>query len=215
VSFGGERIVIADDHGLLRSGLRRLLANEPGLEVIAECADGPDTLRAVEIGRPDLVLLDLDLPRGNGTELIGQLRMRFAGVRILVLSDEPQISTVREALAVGASGILLKTSGFHQLRDAIATVLRGHLYVDPDLRLEPRSSTRAAVPLTERERAVLILLARGATYRDVGHHLHIGERTVETHRRRIADKLGLKTRAELVTYAIEQGLLETTSSLTG
>lgn len=203
---GLVRVLVADDHALLRSGLRRLLAYETWLELVGEAADGRETAQLVEQLRPDVLLLDLHMPRTNGLDLIRRLRARCPATRIVVMTGYAETAALREALSAGVAGVLLKLSGSAAMIRAIASVHEGRLYVDPELRLEPPA--RPAEVLTVREREVLGMLASGASYREIASRLHIGERTVETYRRRIADKLGVKTRAELVGYALERGFLD-------
>lgn len=204
---GSVKVMIADDHALLRSGLRRLLAYESWLELVGECEDGRETLHLVEVRRPDVLLLDLHMPRTDGVELIRLLRERVPTTRIVVITGFADTRILRETLAAGAAGVLLKTSGSTALLQAIASVHEGRLFVDPELRLEEPVAT-GPEPITTREREVLVLLAQGASYRDIGLRLRIGERTVETYRRRISEKLGLKTRTELVAYALRHGFLD-------
>ena len=203
------RIAIADDLTMFRVGLGRLVKRLPNLELVGEAATGRDTLALVEHLDPDVLLLDLYMPQTNPKGLIACLHERRPKLRILVMTGHAEPAVVRSVLAVGASGVVLKVSGFDVLREGIQRVIEGRMFVDPELHLETRATTDdgAGDPLTEREREVMALLARGASYRKIGEQLHIGERTVETHRRRIADKLGVSTRAELVTCAMRMGML--------
>lgn len=200
--------MIADDHALLRSGLRRLVSRAEDLELVGEAADGFETERVIASTEADVLLLDLNMPKTDVRQLIAKLSGRYPRLRILVLTGFGDTSSLRAVLSAGASGVCLKSSGFDAMFEAIKHVHAGHMFVDPALRLE---STATSDPLNDRERAIVTMLARGASYRDVGLQLHIGERTVETYRRRIAERLGLKTRAELVTYALRQGLLTSDS----
>jgi DNA-binding NarL/FixJ family response regulator len=204
------RMVIADDHALLRSGLARLLRNE--LEIVAETCDGPSTARAVDTGRPDLLLLDLHMPACDPPDLVTRLRRDHPALRIIVMTGTSDHSSLHVLLGLGASAIVLKGSGVSRLRDAIARVSEQRVYVDPDLRL----SGPVALPvLTPRELEVMELLAHGDSYRDIGAQLHLGERTIETYRRRIADKLGVRSRAELVAYALRHGLVQAAADVPG
>jgi len=196
------RLVIADDHGLLHTGLVRLLRRD--YEIAGEAADGDETLRAVVAARPDVLLLDLCMPRSDPAALVGQLHRDHPGLRIVVMTGTSDHAGLFALLGVGASAVVLKDSGVARLREAIARALDRGVYVDPDLRI----AAPAPPPgLTPRESAVMGLLAHGNSYRDIGAELHLGERTIETYRRRIADKLGVRSRAELVAYAIEHGLV--------
>jgi DNA-binding NarL/FixJ family response regulator len=197
------RLVIADDHVLLRTGLARLLRRN--YEIVGEAADGDELLGVVDAAQPDLVLLDLYMPRCDPGATVARLRRDHAGLRIVVMTGTAEHAALFALLGVGASAIVLKDSGVDRLREAIAHALDRGVYVDPDLRI-----TAPAPPpgLTPRESQVMGLLAHGNSYRDIGARLHLGERTIETYRRRIADKLGVRSRAELVAYALQHGLVE-------
>jgi two-component system response regulator NreC len=207
------RIVICDDHALVRSGLRRLLEAEPGLEVVGEAANTEEAIERVGSARPDLLLLDVGMPGRSGIEALPDL-VAAAGpaTRVLVLSMEDDPSYVRQAFAAGANGYLLKEAAGAELVQAIHEVAEGRPYVHPLLgaRLasaqEPAAEKRAD-PLTEREHDVLRLLARGHTNEEIAKLLFISIRTAETDRARIMQKLGLSTRAEIVRYALASGEL--------
>jgi two-component system response regulator NreC len=197
------RLVIADDHVLLRTGLGRLLRGD--YEIVGEAADGEETIRAVEAARPDLLVLDLCMPRSEPRALVARLRRDHPALRIVVMTGTSDHAGLSALLGAGASAIVLKDSGVARLREAIARALGPGGYVDPDLRIA------APVPppgLTRRESEVMGLLAHGNSYRDIGALLHLGERTIETYRRRIAGKLGVRSRAELVAYALQHGLVD-------
>jgi DNA-binding NarL/FixJ family response regulator len=191
-----HRMVIADDHALLRSGLVRLFKGE--LEIVAETCDGESTMTVVDAVRPDLLLLDLWMPRCKPTELVSRLARAHPALRIIVLTGIADHSGLHGLLGLGVSAIVLKGSGVSRLREAIARAIEHRVYIDPDLRI---AAPAAPLPLTPRESEVMALLAHGNSYRDIGSQLHLGERTIETYRRRIADKLGVRSRAELVAYA--------------
>jgi DNA-binding NarL/FixJ family response regulator len=195
--------VIADDHALLRSGLVRLLRDEH--EIVGETADGEATLRVVDETRPDLLLLDLYMPRCDPGALVTRLHREHPCLRIVVMTGTNDHAGLFGLLGAGASAIVLKDSGVAGLREAIARALDRGVYVDPDLRI---AAPAARAGLTPRESAVMGLLAHGNSYRDIGAQLHLGERTIETYRRRIAEKLGVRSRAELVAYALQHGLVD-------
>jgi DNA-binding NarL/FixJ family response regulator len=203
------RVLIVDDHELLRAGLRSRLEGEYGLAVVGE-ADSAE--RAVVMARklqPDLILLDLLLPRKSGIEAIPELAHVAPQARVLVVSSQAAPSSVRRALSAGAAGYLPKRSSDRELVTAIKLVAGGGGYVDPELgaQLVNPNSSPALDPLSERERDVVHLLALGYTNQEIGRKLYISVRTVDTHRAHIMRKLSLETRAELVLFALANGLI--------
>ena len=207
-------VLIVDDHTLVRSGLRLLLEAEAGLIVEDEAADAEQAIRLARLHKPDVVLLDVVLPGRSGIEAAPEILAAAPHARILVLSMQDDPSYVRQAFAAGASGYLLKEAADDELVQAVREVAAGNRYVHPALgaRLaaaEAEARARAeADPLSEREREVLRLLALGHTNQEIAKLLFISVRTAETHRAHVMQKLRLSTRAELVRYAIRQGLLE-------
>jgi len=203
------RVLIVDDHELLRVGLRSRLEREPGIAVVGE-ADTAE--RAVVMARrlqPDLIMLDLLLPRRSGDEVIPDLAKVAPQARVLVVSSQAAPSSVRRALSAGAAGYLPKRSSDRDLVAAIRLVAEGSGYVDPELGAKlvtPEGST-ALEPLSERERDVLQLLSLGYTNQEIGKKLFISVRTVDTHRAHIMRKLELETRAELVMFALANGVI--------
>jgi len=208
------RVLIVDDHAVVRSGLKLLLDAEPDLEAVGEAENGSRALfEAIEL-KPDVVLMDLVMPEAGGLESMPTLLQSVPDTRVLVLSMQDDPRYVREAFAAGASGYLLKEAADVDLVAAIRAVAAGERYVHPTLgaRMVAADATarqRAETdPLSEREREVLHLLALGHTNQEIADMLFISVRTAETHRAHIMRKLGLSTRAELVRYAIAEGLLE-------
>lgn len=197
------RLAIADDHVLLRTGLVRLLRRD--YEIVGEAADGEETLRVVEAVHPDLLVLDLYMPRSDPGALVARLHREHPGLRIVVMTGTTDHAALFGLLGAGASAIVLKDFGVARLREAIARALDRGVFVDPDIRIV---APAPAPGLTPRESEVMGLLAHGNSYRDIGAQLHLGERTIETYRRRIADKLGVRSRAELVAYALQHGLVD-------
>jgi DNA-binding NarL/FixJ family response regulator len=206
------RVVLADDHALVRSGIRSLL-EASGNEVVGEAASGRDAVRLVTEQNPDIALLDVAMHQLNGIEAAREIRRQHPTVRIVMLSmhDEPQY--VEQAVAAGASGYVLKEAAFDQLLQAIDAVMAG----DSFLRGEgadsgERSSRREPIQnddlnrLTSRERQVLELIADGRSSIEIGKHLSISPRTVDTHRKNIMDKLGVHSIARLTRFAIQHGL---------
>jgi len=203
------RVLIVDDHALLRAGLRSRLEHEPGITVVDE-ADTAE--RATILARklqPDLILLDLLLPRKGGYDVIPELQAVAPEAKILVLSSQAAPSSVRRALSAGAAGYLPKRSSDRELVTAIRAVADGVGYVDPELgaRLVTPNGSPALEPLSERERDIVHLLALGYTNQEIGKKLFISVRTVDTHRAHIMQKLELETRAELVMFALANGVI--------
>ena len=210
------RILIADDHGVLRAGLRALLNAEPGLEVVGEAADGLTALQLAAELRPDVALMDLSMPGLDGIQVTRQLKETLPGTRVLILTVHEDESLLREAIQAGASGYIIKRAVESELINAIRAVCSGDLYVHPTLTrallrdLSPAIASDQAPTesLTPREIDVLRLIAQGYTNRQVAEKLHVSVRTVESHRANLTSKLDIASRAELVRYAREHGLLE-------
>ena len=208
------RVLIVDDHAVVRSGLRLVLEAEGDLEVVGEAGTARDAIFEARSTKPDVILLDVVMPDQSGLEILPTLLHEQPEAKVLVLSmqDEPQY--VRQAFASGASGYVLKEAADAEVVGAVREVARGGRYVHPELgaRLiaaEADEQRRAAEdPLSDREREVLRLLALGHTNQEIAGQLYISIRTAETHRAHIMQKLRLTTRAELVRYAIAQGLLD-------
>ena len=203
-----------DDHAVVRSGLRMLIDAEDGLETVAEAGNTRDAIFEVRKHKPDIVLMDVVLPDRSGIEATPDVLKEAPDARVLVLSMEDDPSYVREAFAAGAYGYVLKEAADSELVDALKQVAAGERYVHPALGArmavaEAEASARAEEdPLSDREREVLRLLALGHTNQEIAKTLFISVRTAETHRAHIMQKLRLTTRAELVRYALAQGLLE-------
>jgi two-component system response regulator NreC len=207
------RLLIVDDHQLVRSGLRRLLEGEEDLTVEDEAGTAADAVRLARLHKPDVILLDVVMPGGSGLDAIPEIREAAPEAKIVALSMQDDPSYVRQAFAAGASGYVLKEAADDDLLAAVHEVAAGGNYVDPQLgaRLAAADSAAAAAsaedPLSDREREVLRLLALGHTNQEIASQLYLSVRTAETHRARIMQKLGLETRAELVRHAIDRGLL--------
>jgi DNA-binding NarL/FixJ family response regulator len=211
---GPIRVVIVDDHALVRSGLRLLLDKEEGIDVVAEAGTADEGVRAARLEKPDVILLDVVMPGRSGISAAEEIIEASKGGRVLVLSMQDDPSYVREAFAAGATGYMLKEAADAELVQAVREVAGGGRYVHPTLgarlaQAEVEAARRAANdPLSDREREVLRLLALGHTNQEIAKTLFISVRTAETHRAHIMQKLGLSTRAELVRYALANGLLE-------
>jgi two-component system, NarL family, response regulator NreC len=210
------KIVIADDHGVLRAGLRALLSAEPGFEVVGEAASGEEALRVAVERRPDIVLLDISMPGCGGLEAVKMLKEKLPRTHVLILTVHEDETLLRGAIRAGASGYIIKRAVESELIGAIHSVQRGDLYVHPGMtRALLQDSSRDAAPrrgdgasLTRREVGVLRLLAQGYTNRQIAEELGLSERTSETHRANIMGKLGLKSRVDLVRWAARHRLIE-------
>ena len=209
------RILIADDHAVVRSGLRALLRADPDLEVVGEAENGEETLRLAETLRPDTILLDISMPPENGIKTAARLKEKHPEIIVLILTMHEDESLLHEALRAGAAGYVIKRAEESEILQAIHATNHGDIYVHPAM-------TRALLhqpvttehrrgaspnPLTPREIDVLRLLAKGNTNRQIAGLLSLSMRTVENHRANLMGKLGLVSRVELVNYAEEHHLL--------
>ena len=204
-------IVIADDHAVVRQGLRLILDAEEGLRVVAEAGDGEDALRLARAHRPSVLVLDLNMPGGRTAfETIAAVREATPATAIVVLTMQEDPGFAREALTTGAAAYLLKEAADAELVEAVRTVAAGGRYVMP--RVGAALATAPAEPeppddLTDREVEILRLIALGHTNAEIGKELYLSVRTVESHRAHIQQKLRLSARADLVRYALQRGLL--------
>ena len=209
------RILIADDHVVVRSGLRSILEANPDLEVVGEADDGVETLRLAETLRPDLVLLDITMPPENGIKTALRLKEQHPDVAVVFLTMHEEEELLHEALRAGAAGYVIKRAEESEIIRAIHAAVRGDIYVHPAmtralLRKPVTTEQRrgsSAFTLTPRELDVLRLLAKGNTNRQIADLLGLSVRTVENHRANLMGKLGLVSRVELVSYAEEHDLL--------
>jgi len=205
------KVIIVDDHQMVREGLRSLLVGEKDMEVIAEAGDGWEGVRLAEKLAPDVVIMDIAMPELNGIEATRQILARTTGVRVMVLSMHSDKRFVERTLKAGASGYLLKDCAFEELVRAIRTVMAGQIYLSPGIaslvvREYLENGLDSPSVLSAREREVLQLITEGKSTREIGLLLHISIKTVETHRQQIMKKLHLRTVAELTKYAIREGL---------
>jgi two-component system response regulator NreC len=205
------RIVIADDHAVVRSGLRMLLDSESGFEVVAEAGDVDAARRYVRGHHPSVLVLDLNMPGGSSLEAIPSLREEFPDTQIVVLTMQDDPAFAREAMRAGALGYVLKEAADAELVEAVRDAAEGRTYLHPRLGARLAAEPDASGPsseLSEREIEVLRLISLGHTNSEIAEQLFLSVRTVESHRAHIQQKLGLSTRAELVKYALEHKLLE-------
>jgi len=208
------RILIADDHGIVRAGIRLLLERQAGLEVIAEAADGVEAVAQALASRPDLCILDVGMPRMTGLQAAREIRSQLPGVRVLMLSMHDDEHYLFEALKAGASGYVLKREADQDLVGAVRAVGRGEAFIT---NAAERSIIRQwmadgaqgpVIPLTPREEEVVKLIAEAHTNAQIAKILYLAEKTVESHRANVLRKLGMRDRVQLVRYAIRRGLVE-------
>lgn len=215
---GPIRVLLADDHAVLRAGLRALLNIEPDIDVVGEASDGAEAVKQVETLRPDVVVMDLAMPGMSGLEAIEQIATRFLDTKILVLTMHAEQQYVLRVIRSGGSGYVLKSAADTELIEAIRRIHAGKAYLYPDaaqVLLEhyqrdrgEQESADSLDLLSSRERQVLELTARGYSNREIGVQLHISPKTVDTYRQRLMDKLDLHHRVDLLQYALRKGLIE-------
>ena len=217
--MSAARIVLADDHQVVRLGLRTLLESEPGFEVIGEAGDGLEAVQMAERCSPEVVILDLQMPRLNGIEAARQIQARSPQIRVVILSVFDSEAYVVEALSAGASAYVLKQSTTEDLVVAVREALAGKRYLSPSLSeraietyIHYVQSAKAGEldvieTLTPREREVLNLAAQGCATAEIGRRLSLSPRTVETHRAHLMRKLGLHSQVDLARFALERGIL--------
>ena len=213
------RVLIVDDHAVLRSGLRMLIAGQSDLEVVGEAGDGEEAVRRAQEVHPDVVLMDLTMPGMSGIQAIERVRQVSPKSRVLVLTMHDVPAYLRAALAAGAAGYVVKRAADAELLSAIRGVHRGRTVLDPELATRVvegglgargpvgRPARGSASLLSQREREVLDLVAQGYTNQQVADRLGLSVKTVETYRARLVEKLGLRSRADLVRYAVDSGIV--------
>ena len=209
-------VVIADDHAVVRAGLRALITAEPSLKLVGEAAGGLEAIELVTKLKPDILILDMSMPDLDGIAVTREIKHSGSTTRILILTVHEDEALLREAIKAGASGYILKRAAETELISAINILMRGDLYIDPSLvrvLLDTTSTTDTSEKthveqLTTRETEVLKLIVQGFTNRQVAEELSLSVRTVEGHRANLSEKLGLKSRVELVRYAKAHGLIE-------
>ncbi len=206
------RVIIADDHRIMREGLHALLEKECGIEIIAEAEDGRTTVELCREHKPDIVIMDITMPCLNGIEATRQIVAELPTIKVIGLSMHSNKKFIGEMLSAGASGYLLKDSAFEELITAIFAVSNNRFYIGSQLtgveidEYLKKDGTTSTSPLTDREREVLQLLSEGKTTRQIAFSLKVSAKTVATHRSQIMLKLGFKSVAQLTKYAINEGL---------
>ncbi len=214
------RILLADDHRIVREGLRFLIDGQPDMHVVGEAANGREVLIKARDLKPDVVVMDLSMPELNGLQATERLRTDLPDIKIVALTANEDESYLRQLAKVGAAGYVLKRSAGDELIKAIGVVAKGGVYFEGPLasRALARQMTGSAprtesssVPLSDREKEVLLMLAWGYSNKEIAGHLTLSVKTVETYKVRIGDKLGLRSRTEMVQYALRQGWLNETT----
>jgi len=209
------RILLADDHKIIREGLRALLEKEPDMEVVGEAQDGMTTIKLAKKLLPNIVIMDIGMPDMNGIDATRQIFSETQGIKVIALSMHSDRRFVLQMLKAGASGYLLKDSAFEELASAIKTVMAGQPYLSPkitDVVIKeyivslPKSEETVFTKITAREREVLQLIAEGKSTKQIAVFLNVSVKTIETHRQQIMEKLDIHSIAELTKYAIREGL---------
>jgi two-component system, NarL family, response regulator NreC len=203
-------VVLADDHAVVRSALRLMLEAEPNIEVLAEAGDADAATRYAAGHRPDVLILDINMPGGSGLAAIPSIREQSPETQIVVLTMQDETAFAREALQAGVLGYILKEAASEELVKAVRMAAEGRTYLQPELGARLAAEPEASSPddLSHRELEVLRLIALGHTNNEIADQLYLSVRTVESHRAHIQQKLGLTTRSELVRYALDRGLIE-------
>ena len=203
------RVLVIDDHAILRTGIQAVLEQEPDITVIGLAANVDEAITRAHALQPDVILLDVVMPRKSGFEALPDLRKVAPEAHVIMLSMQTNPSSIRKALNAGAAGFVAKHASEADLVDAIRRVAAGSRYVDPELASDLVVADSAALtePLSERERDVMFMLALGYTNQEVAEQLYLSVRTIDTHRAHLMRKLNLRTRAEMVLYALANGLI--------
>ncbi len=211
------RVLLADDHALVRAGMRSLLADVPGVEVVAEAGDGHEAMQLIRATTPDIALVDISMPTLNGLEVATRVQKEFPRTRVVMVSMHTDHEFVRRALLAGAAGYLVKTADRAELETALRAVARGDTWLSPTIskKVAARDAHGVSLPvangpfeiLTPRQREVLQLVAEGLSTKEIASHLNVSLKTVEAHRGELMDRLGIHGVAGLVRYAIRVGLV--------
>lgn len=209
------RVMIADDHAVVRAGLRALIAADTSLSLVGEASGGVEAIELIRQLQPDVLVLDLSMPDLDGISITRRIKQEFSNIHVLILTVHEDEALVKEAIRCGASGYIIKNAAESELISAIKIIMRGDMYVDPsvlrsllDETSKPSNQASELEPLTPREIEVLRLIVQGYTNRQIANELQISVRTVEGHRANLSEKLGLHSRVELVRYAKNNKLIE-------
>jgi len=212
------RVLLVDDHAIVREGVKMILAKEPDFEVVGEAQDGRQALELVERMKPNVVVMDISMPEMGGIEATQQVKERYAGVNVIALTMHEDESYVFKLLRAGASGYVLKRAAAQDLVQAVRAAAKGEAFLYPSVarkvvedylkRVEAGEERERYDGLTEREKEILTHIAEGLSNQQIAQKLYISIKTVQTHRAHILEKLGLHDRTELVRYAIRKGLIE-------
>jgi DNA-binding NarL/FixJ family response regulator len=210
-----KRVLLADDHALVRAGIRALLARIQGIEVVGEAGDGREALQMIKDLRPDIALLDVTMPGFNGLEVLAETNRLFPDLRVIILTMHDAAEYAMEVMHAGAAGFLAKSAAANELREALETVVRGETYVSGEVSrkalLQQKKETEHSQlmkRITPRQREILTLVAEGYSTRDIAGTLHISVKTVESHRAQLMERLDIHEVAGLVRYAIRMGLVK-------
>ena len=206
------RVLLADDHALVRAGIRALIEMIDGVEVVAEAGDGSEALRQIGNARPDIVLLDITMPGINGFEALREISARSPNVRVIILTMHEAREYAIQALRAGAAGFIPKSAAAAELKEAISTVMQGKTYVSTQtaqqVAHEPDDAQAQLQKLTARQREILVLIAEGKSTKQIAGNLNISVKTVETHRAQLTERLDIHDVAGLVRFAIRAGLIK-------
>lgn len=209
-SFSRIQVVLADDHEMVRAGIRSLLSEIPNVEVLAEVRDGQELLLLLDSVLPDVVITDIAMPGMDGITAVGRIRERHPNLRVMMLSMNDSAETIKRAVASGANGYVRKDAPVFELETALRTIMTTGSYFGPGVAqrlLEPGEPPISEL-LTERQIEILVLLGKGQSSKEIAYSLGLSSKTVDTHRTRIMERLGLKDIASLTLFAVRKGLIQ-------
>lgn len=213
--MNATRVLLVDDHALVRAGIRALIGMIEGVEVVGEAGNGDEALSFIETLKPDLILLDITMPGMNGLELLSEVKIHYPKVRVIMLTMHEAREYAIQALRGGAAGFIPKRAAATELKEAIDTVMSGRTYVSHEIAQEDVSATEGFAhhhellnKLTPRQRQILILIAEGKSMKEIGRALNISVKTAESHRAQLTERLGIHDIASLVRFAIKTNLIK-------